>query len=102
MNAYLYKLISPRPNFVGNMTAQESKFMQEHALYWRRLVEKGIAITFGLVLDPKEAWGVAIFKAEDERGARSIIENDPAVKGGLTFELLPMRSATTQEHLKKN
>ncbi len=31
-----------------------------------------------------------------------IVENDPAVKGGLTFELLPMQSATTKEDLEKN
>ncbi len=81
MNAYLYKLISSRPDFVGNMTQQERKFMQEHGLYWRGLVEKGTAITFGLVLDARGPWDVAIFKAEDERAARSIVENNPAMKG---------------------
>jgi len=97
MKAYIFKLIAPRPTFVTDMTEAEGKLMQEHGMYWRGLVEKGQAITFGLVLDPKGGWGVAIFEAEDETAARAIAENDPTIKAGLnTFELYPMRSATTR------
>jgi hypothetical protein len=35
------------------MTEAERKVMQEHAVYWKGLTDRGIAIVFGLVLDPK-------------------------------------------------
>ena len=38
--------------------------------------------------------GIAIFEAEDESTARNIMENDPAVKGGvMTAELYPYQIA---------
>jgi hypothetical protein len=35
------------------MTETERKVMQEHALYWKDLTDKRIAVAFGPVLDPK-------------------------------------------------
>jgi hypothetical protein len=37
------------------MTEAERKAMVEHAIYWKDLTDKGIAIDFGLVLDPKSS-----------------------------------------------
>jgi hypothetical protein len=50
---FLYKLIPPRSTFAQDMTEVERKVMQEHATYWKGVTDKGIAIVFGLVLDPK-------------------------------------------------
>ena len=63
---FLYKLIPPRPTFVQDMTEAERKAMEEHAIYWKGLIDRGIAIIFGLVLDPKGPWGVAIVEVADE------------------------------------
>jgi uncharacterized protein len=92
-NRFLCKLIPPRPSFVQDMTEFERKVMQEHATYWNGLIDDGIAIVFGLVLDPRGAWGVGIFDVANESDARDVGANDPAVKtGGLTFEVYPMPS----------
>jgi len=53
---FLYKLIPPRPTFVQDMTDAERKVKQDHATYWKGLIDDGIAIVFGLVLDPGGAW----------------------------------------------
>jgi uncharacterized protein YciI len=87
---FLYKLIPPRPTFVQDMTEAERKAMEEHGIYWKGLTDRGIAIVFGLVLDPKGPWGVAIVEVADEADARVLGSNDPAVKAGLTFDVYPM------------
>ncbi len=50
---FLCKLIPPRPTFVQDMTEAERNVMQEHAIYWKGLIDRRIAIVFGPVLDPK-------------------------------------------------
>ena len=87
---FLYKLIPTRPTFSQDMTEVERRVMQEHAIYWKGLTGRGTAIVFGLVLDPKGPWGVAIVEVADEPDARALGTNDPAVKAGLTFEVYPM------------
>ena len=89
----LYKLNPPRPTFVQDMTEAERKVMQQHAIYWKGLTNRGIAIVFGLVLDPKGLWGVGIVEVADEPDAHAIGKNDPALKAGLTFEIYPMPGA---------
>jgi uncharacterized protein YciI len=87
---FLYKLIPARPTFSHDMTEVERRVMQEHAIYWKGLTDRGIAIVYGLVVDPKGPWGIAIVEVADEPDARALGTNDPAVKAGLTFEVYPM------------
>jgi len=53
MMRFLFKLLSPRPTFPMDMTESERKVMQDHVVYWTGLRDKGTAIVFGPVLDPK-------------------------------------------------
>jgi uncharacterized protein YciI len=94
---FLYKLIPPRPTFVQDMTEEEKKVMQEHATYWKELIDRRIAIVFGLVLDSKGPWGVGVVEVTDEPDARILGENDPAVKAGLMFEVYPMPGAVVRK-----
>jgi hypothetical protein len=90
-NRFLYKLIPPRPTFVQDMTEDEMKVMQDHATYWKRLMDDDIAIVFGLVLDPRGPWGIGIVDVVNESDAHALGTNDPAVKeAGLTFEVYAM------------
>lgn len=91
MNLFLYKLLPPRLTFATDMTDTEKKVMQEHATYWKGLLEKGIVIVVGLFLTPKAPWGLAIVGADNEQNVRTFGTNDPAVKSGLAFEIHPMR-----------
>lgn len=64
MKYFLYKLIPPRPAFAQDMTEAESRLMQEHAEYWKGLMEQGMVVAVGPVLDPKGSYGVAILELE--------------------------------------
>jgi uncharacterized protein len=79
------------------MTEAERKVMQEHAIYWKDLTERRIAIVFGPVLDPKGMWGVAIVEVADEADAPALGTNDPAVQAGLTFEVFSMPGAIVRK-----
>ena len=67
MNKYfLCKLIPPRPTFAQDMTEAEAKLMQQHAAYWKDLMDRGLVVIFGPVADPKGVYGVAILELEEE------------------------------------
>jgi uncharacterized protein len=89
---YLVKLIPPRPTFAQDMSEREKKLMQEHAAYWKELLEKNIALVYGPVMDPKGYWGAGIIEVENENEAKMYMANDPTVKANLNgIELLPMK-----------
>jgi uncharacterized protein YciI len=88
---FFLKLIPPRPTFVHDMTEDEKKIMQEHAVYWKDLMEKGIVVVFGPVLDPNGAFGMGIAEVNDENMLREMQANDPSTKSGLNkLEYYPM------------
>jgi uncharacterized protein YciI len=92
MKHFLCRLIPPRPTFAQDMTAVEAKVMEAHVAYWTNLAEKGTALVFGPVADPKGGWGVGILEVEDEAEIQSLTSNDPVMKAGIgaTYEILPM------------
>jgi len=51
------------------------------------------AIIFGLVLDAKGTWGLAIVEVASEPEAHILCRNDPEVQAGFTFEVYPMPGA---------
>jgi uncharacterized protein len=96
---FLLKLIAPRPDFAATMTAAEMKVMQDHGAYLMEFVNRGSLIVMGPVLDPKGAWGMAVFEAGSEEEVRAIIEKDPTVLSGLgfTWEFSPMLRAVVRK-----
>ena len=88
---FAYKLISPRLTFAHDMTDAERRVMIEHVAYWTSLMEKGVAVVFGPVLDPKGPWGLAVVEVHSEEETRTIRSNDPVFKARLgTIEIYPM------------
>ena len=88
---FLFKLISSRPTFPFDMTEAERKIMKEHVAYWTNLRDKGVAVAFGPVMDPKGVWGLAIVEIASEAEAKELIPGDPAFKGGIgRYEVIPM------------
>ncbi len=58
---------------------------------WKDLTNRGVAIAFGPVLDPKGVWGVAIIEVTDEAEARRIAMEEPVTKASLgRIEIYPM------------
>jgi hypothetical protein len=99
MHYFLYRLDTPRPTFPADITPAESKLMQEHAMYWRELMKKGLVAAFGPVADPKRPYGIAIIQLQDASDADTIGANDPAIKAkaGFSFEVHPMPSVVLPE-----
>jgi uncharacterized protein YciI len=93
MNHFLLKLVPPRPTFAKDMNDDEKNLMQQHAKYFEQLQERGVALAYGPVLDPRGSWGMAILEVENENEAKEILNSDPTVKAALnTFEIYPMRA----------
>jgi uncharacterized protein len=87
---FLLKLFAPRPTFHLDMTEAERDVMQRHTAYWRTLLDRGVALAYGPVLDPSGSWGVAIMEVADIAAAREIAAQDPAGKSGMRIEVYPM------------
>ena len=87
----VYRLRPARPSFAHDMGSAEADVMQRHVAYWQDLLNRGVAVAFGPVLDREDPWGLGLLDLDDEPAARSIGEGDPAVQTGTcTYELVPM------------
>ena len=90
---FMLKSLSHRSTFQQDMTDEERGIMLKHITYWTDMAEKGIAVVFGPVFDPKGGYGLGIMEVDNEEQLRTLIENDPAVMSGvLITEFYPMRA----------
>ena len=90
---FLVKLLPPRPTFAFDMNEAEKKLMQNHAAYWQPYIAQGVVVIFGPVLEPANAWGMAVIETDDETLPKRIVEGDPTIKSGLGFShaIAPMQ-----------
>jgi uncharacterized protein YciI len=89
--AFLYRLLPPRASFAQDMSPAEAEVMERHIGYWQDLLQRDVAVVFGPVLDPEDPWGLAVLDLEDERAARELGDQDPAVQSGTcTYQVVPM------------
>jgi uncharacterized protein YciI len=94
----LIRLIPPRPTFDKDTTEAEQKLMDQHFLYWKGLLEKGVCVFGGPVLDSRGVYGVLAVWAAGEDEARALAAADPSVKAGLNrIEVAEMRIAFLQK-----
>ena len=96
MNQFLYFLKPTRLGMVADgPTPEEAETVSRHFAYLKDLTERGIMILVGRTQNSDEStFGIAIFEAEDEIAARTIMENDPAVAGGvMSARLYPYKVA---------
>ena len=93
---YFLKLNPPRPSFMMDMSDDEKNTMQAHVAYWMGLLNEGIAIVFGPVMDPTGAYGAGVVSVNDEEHLKQLIANDPA-NGLNRYEYYPMRAVFKQE-----
>src|SRR6185312_8807723 len=75
---FFVTLTPPRTTFVNDMSDQEREIMNRHVSYLRTLLDKGIAIAYGPVYDPKGAYGVAVMEVDNIEQLHEIIAADPA------------------------
>jgi len=78
-----------------DMSDDERKTMEAHVGYWMGLLNEGIAVVFGPVMDPAGGYGAGVVSVDSEEHLKQIIANDPA--NGLNhYEYHPMRAVFKQ------
>jgi len=82
---------------VEGPTPEEAAIVSQHFDYLSALVQSAVVVLAGRTLTTDErSFGIVILRAESDDDARSIMENDPAVKAGvMRAELYPYRIALT-------
>ena len=96
MMQFLYKIAPARLEMVsGGPTDEETTIMSQHSDYLRSLTDQGTVLLFGRTHNSDaRTFGLAIFRAESQDEALSIMNNDPAVKKGVMLaELYPYKVA---------
>ena len=91
MKNYLCKLIPPRADFLSTMSAEEREWMKQHGQYLDQLLEHGLLVAHGPVMDPAGAYGVSLFRIADDQDISAITSADPIIKNGVGhYEHHPM------------
>jgi len=92
---FIYVLKPARLGMLTEATPEEIETVSRHFAYFQDLTAKGTMILMGRTQNNDEStFGIAVFEADDEATARNLMENDPAVKGGvMTATLYPYRIA---------
>lgn len=86
---FVLKLNPLRPDFAQTMTVEEKDIMQQHIVYWKGYMDRGVMLIFGPVLDPEAVYGLGIVAVDHEDEVRHLINNDPASKINI-YEYHPM------------
>lgn len=97
MKYYFCKYIAPRADFLATMTAHESELMKQHGAFLNDLLEKGVVVAHGPVLDPAGGFGLSLYQVDDDQDMKALTSADPIVKGGVGhYEIHPMRHLRTR------
>lgn len=91
MPHFFLKLNPARPTFAQDMSIEERAIMLQHVAYWAELMNKGLVVVFGPVMDPKEIYGVGVVEVETEEQLKELIKFDPATSIN-RYEYYPMRA----------
>jgi uncharacterized protein YciI len=100
MTQWLYRLVPTRPEMVAAPTYEERDVVAAHFEYLVALRDRGILILAGRTQDDRDAFGIAIFEADDETAARAVMDADPGVaRGVFAASLHPYAVAVAREGL---
>ncbi|MGE6486755.1 YciI family protein [Paenisporosarcina sp. NPDC076898] len=97
---FLYQLkLIPSLLEETNWTDYENNIVQKHFEELQRLQKIGTLILAGRTLDmDSSGFGIVILEVNSEEEARTLMENDPAVKEGImTATLFPYRVALIRD-----
>ena len=96
---YVLRLV-PRLHSDAAWTKEDRMALDRHLTRFKLAVEKGELILAGRTIEPGDkTFGIAVFEAPDEAGARAFMESDPAVVAGLmTAELHPFAVALERKN----
>lgn len=83
MKNYLCKFIPPRVNFLNTLSEEEMRLMKEHGAFLDRLLEAGIVVAHGPVIEGNNGYGVSLYRIEDDADISQYTSEDPIVKSGI-------------------
>ena len=100
---YVVRLV-PRLHEEKAWTPQDRELVMRHFERLKAAAEHGPVICAGRTEEPADkTFGIVIFEAPDSALARTFMENDPAVKGGImTAELHPYMVAVQRKAAPEN
>lgn len=91
MKYYLCKFIPPRVDFLATMSADEQTWMKQHGAYLNELLDRGLIVAHGPVMDPTGGYGVSLFQIADDQDIAALTSADPIIKNGVGhYEHYPM------------
>ena len=83
MKYYLCKFIPPRADFLATMSADEKKWMKQHGDFMNDLLDKGLIVAHGPVIDQTGGYGVSLYQIADDQEVSAFTSEDPIVKNGV-------------------
>ncbi|MDU8457266.1 YciI family protein [Pseudomonas syringae group sp. J254-4] len=83
MKYYLCKFVPPRADFLSTLSPEEKSLMQLHGDYLNALLEKGVIVAHGPVLEPPMGYGMSLFQIGEDVEIASFTSEDPIVKNGV-------------------
>jgi uncharacterized protein YciI len=83
MKYYLCKYIPPRSDFLSTMTAAEREWMGQHSVFLNRLLDEGLIVAHGPVIDDTGGYGVSLYQIADDQDIATLTSEDPIVRNGV-------------------
>lgn len=83
MKYYLCKFIPPRADFLATLSADEQVWMKQHGAYLNRLLDQGLIVAHGPVIDDGDGYGVSLYQIPDDQDIAALTAEDPIVKNGV-------------------
>lgn len=83
MKNYLCKWIPPRPDFLTTMSADEQAWMGQHGVFLNELLDQGVVVAHGPVIDNDGGYGVSLYQIADDQEIATFTSQDPIVKNGV-------------------
>jgi hypothetical protein len=97
MKYYLCKFVPPRANFLATMSADEKTWMGQHGAYMNGLLDQGLIVAHGPVIDDGDGYGVSLYRIADDQDIASFTSQDPIVKNGVGhYEHFTMATLTAR------
>ncbi|PQK69550.1 hypothetical protein CG428_21720 [Pantoea ananatis] len=83
MKHYLCKWIPPRSDFLATMSEDEKEWMTQHGAFLNDLLEKGVIVAHGPVMNGEGGYGVSLYSIPDDEDIAAFTSQDPVIKHGV-------------------
>ncbi|WP_248794792.1 YciI family protein [Pseudomonas sp. MWU13-2105] len=83
MKYFLCKFIPPRADFLATMSSNEREWMKQHGVYMNDLLNKGLIVAHGPVIDEAGGYGVSLYQLADDQNVIELTSQDPIIKNGV-------------------